>query len=67
MVSAPFPARRARGSARTATVLGKDYREAPYRPKFAIGIMCRDEEHQQRLHRSLVRRMPAADIRVLVI
>lgn len=63
-MSAPSSLRR---EARRVTVLGRDYRELPYVPQFGLGIICRDQREQQRMHRRLARLFPTHDVKVLVI
>ena len=69
-MSAPFiSARKKRppASIRRVTVLGREYRDVAYTPKFALGIVCADEGDQQRLYGRLRRIIPGKDIKVLVI
>jgi len=62
-VSAPSLRRKPR----KARVLGKEYTDLPYKPQFALGLLCLDEEEQRKLHRILRRTLPGKDIKVLVI
>lgn len=50
-----------------ATVLGKTYRDLPYKPQFGLGIVCRDEADQRRIYARLLKLFPGRDVRVLVI
>jgi len=63
-MSAPRLSKRPR---RTVTVLGKQYQGLAYRPKFALGILCRDEAEQQDLHARLTKLLPGREVKVLVI
>ena len=47
--------------------LGRTYRDVAYRPQFAIGILCKDEADQIRLHHRLLRHVGKRDLKVLVI
>ena len=64
-MSAPCSLRRQKR--RTARVLSKDYQAVGYKPQFALGILCRDEDEQQDLHKRLTRLMPGKEVKVLVI
>lgn len=66
-MSAPSVCGRRRQPRRTVTVLGKRFVEENYRPSYAIGIMCSDEQEQRALHRRLSQLMPGKEIKVLVI
>ena len=46
---------------------GRTFKDVAYRPQFALGILCRDEVHQQELHAAVSARFPELDVRVLVI
>lgn len=59
--------KRSAASIRRVNVLGREYRDVAYTPKFALGIVCADESDQQRVFRRLQRIMPGKDIKVLVI
>lgn len=48
-------------------VLGKEYRPKVYRPKFCLGVFCRDEPDQLRLWRRLSRSLAPREIKVMVI
>lgn len=52
---------------RRVKVLGKEYRDAGYRPQFALGIVCHDEQDQQSLFQRLTRLTKGRDVKVLVI
>jgi len=52
---------------RTVRVLDKDYKDLPYKPQFALGILCLDEEEQIKLHRKLRRLLPGKEVKVLAI
>ena len=46
---------------------GRVHKGAIYKPQFAIGILCRDEQDQQDLYRELAPRMAGREVKVLVI
>jgi hypothetical protein len=48
-------------------VRGKEYRDVPYTPQFALGIMCAGEDEQRNLHARLAALLPAHEVKVLVI
>jgi hypothetical protein len=52
---------------RKVNALGRTYRDVAYRPQFAIGILCKDEADQIRLHHRLLRHVGKRDLKVLVI
>lgn len=60
------PKRRAE-QIRRVRVLGKEFRDEGYRPQFAIGIVCRDEQDQQNLFQRVGRIASGRDVKVLVI
>jgi hypothetical protein len=66
-MSAPSSLPSVRQPRRTVRVLSREYKETGYRPEFALGLKCKDEREQLRLHRRLRRLLPGVDIKVLVI
>ena len=52
---------------RRAKVNGREYRDAAYKPQFALGIICRDERDQQHLFSRARRFAPGRDVKVLVL
>lgn len=52
---------------RRVKVLGREFRDAQYKPQFALGIVCHDEADQQRLFRRVQKHAPGRDVKVLVI
>lgn len=65
-MSAPSSSRR-RTPRRTVHVLGREYRDVAYTPKFALGIICTDEAEQTRLYDKLAKAAPGKEVKVLVI
>lgn len=59
--------KRTAGQIRRVRVRGKEYRDVPYKPQYALGIICAGEAEQLALHASLTALLPAHEIKVLVI
>jgi len=67
-VTAPISfQKKARSPRRRVRALSKEFVETVYKPSYAIGILCRDEEEQRALFARVASVAPGHDIKVLVI
>jgi hypothetical protein len=52
---------------RRVKALGKEYRDAAYRPKFAVALMCEDEADQRSVYDRIAATFPNRETKVLVV
>lgn len=67
-MAAPFhSAKTSRQPRRHVRACGREYVETPYRPSYALGIICADEADQAEQFRRLRAILPNHELKVLVI
>lgn len=63
-MSAPSSCRQLR---RTVRVLGKEYKDVRYKPQFALGVLCEDENDQRACFTQIRKALPGREVKVLVV